>query len=278
MEGWIKLHRSVLDSELWIDEKFTRGQAWVDLLLLASHKETSFRKRGIKVYLKRGQVGKSLDELSKRWKWSIGKVKRFLIELENEMQIIVDNNNVNQVITIINYSKYQGDSNANNTANDNTDSVTDDNANETQTEMQTEPQTEMQTETLTETYKNDKKIFSTPAYTREAETDLENCYTALSNNAIWFEPFCMNNHLTPDQFRQYLKCFFVELQNRGETTKSEKDAKHHFANWFNLNKNKLHETDQKLSKADKARKLFDEYEAVRGGQCPFSDGEVLPDL
>lgn len=280
MEGWIKLHRQILDSDLWTDEKFTRGQAWVDLLMIACHKESSFRKRGIKVYLKRGQVGKSLDELSKRWRWSIGKVKRFLLELENETQIIIDNNNVNQIITIVNYNKYQTDNNANNNADDYTNNIANrnanDNADEMQNDMQINMQTEMQIAMQTETYKNDKNITPTHAYMREAETDLENCFNALLNDAIWYESFCMNNHLTLQQFADYLKQFFVELQNRGETSKSEKDAKHHFASWYKLNKNRNNETDRKHSKADKTRNLVTELAAYsEGGTSSLPDEEVL---
>ena len=42
MEGWIKLHRSISDNDLWTSEPFSRGQAFVDLILLASHKDSFF--------------------------------------------------------------------------------------------------------------------------------------------------------------------------------------------------------------------------------------------
>lgn len=248
MEGWIKLYRQMLDSDLWLDEKFTRGQAWADLLMLANYKESSFRKRGIKVSLVRGQIGKSLDELSKRWKWSIGKVKRFLIELEDENQILINNSNVNQVITIVNYNKYQSDDNANDNANSNADETQTILQTDTQTESQTDTQIAMQTESLTETSKKAKNLSPTPVGAYEAEPDLLTCYNSLLNSPIWYEPFCMNNHLTPQQFADYLKRFFSDLQDRGETSKSEKDAKHHFSSWFKLNKNKNDETNRKLSK------------------------------
>lgn len=282
MEGWIKLYRQVLDSDLWLDEKFTRGQAWADLLMLANYKESSFRKRGIKVSLVRGQIGKSLDELSKRWKWSIGKVKRFLIELEDENQILVNNSNVNQIITIVNYDKYQGDDNANETQIvSQTGTQTDaqiDTQTESQTGMQTGMQTVLQTESLTETSKKAKNLTPTHVGAYEADPDLPTCYDLLSNSQIWHEPFCMNNHLTPQQFADYLKRFFSDLQDRGETSKSEKDAKHHFASWFKLNKNKSNETDRKLSKSDKARNLFGEYESIRDGNSPYASEATLPDL
>lgn len=254
MEGWIKLHRQMLNSDLWLSEKFSRGQAWADLIMIASYKESSYRKRGIKVSLLRGQIGKSLDELSKRWMWSIGKVKRFLNELENENQIKVANGTVNQIITILNYDKYQSDSITNSNADSNTNNNADDNANS----ITDGNQIDTQTDTQTETYKKEKNniLPLTPTYTcaHEAEVDLDVCLDSLLNERVWLEQFCMNKHITPQNFAVHLKSFFAELQNRGETSKSIKDAKFHFSNWFKTNK--LNETDRKLSKADKTRNII----------------------
>lgn len=265
MEGWIKLYRQILDSDLWLEEKFTRGQAWIDLLMLATHKESSFRKRGIKIHLYRGQVGKSLDELSKRWRWSIGKVKRFLVELENETQIVINNNNVNQIITIVNYDKYQVISNAIEYADSNTGNNTNEYANSDANSTQTE------------TFKNEKNnIPLAHAYMCEAEMNLNSCLDALLNEVFWIEQFCMNNHLAPQMFADYLKRFFVELQNRGETSKTIKDAKFHFANWFKQNKNKDDETNRKPSKSDKTRNLVASIanECESDANC-LSDEEIL---
>ena len=58
--GWITIHRKLFYNKLWLSEPFTKGQAWVDLLLLASHKDTIFWKRGIEVKQARGVVGVSI--------------------------------------------------------------------------------------------------------------------------------------------------------------------------------------------------------------------------
>ena len=64
--GWIKLHRQIMDTPEWLSEPFTKGQAWVDLLLLANHKTGFIRKRGILVAVERGQVGFSERVLADR--------------------------------------------------------------------------------------------------------------------------------------------------------------------------------------------------------------------
>ena len=118
-QGYVKLWRRLKDTEFWLHEKFTRPQAWVDLIMLANHKSGMIRKRGIPVEVQRGQVGWSEDELAKRWKWSRGKVRRFLSELcsENEQKIVQQKSNVTSLIDLINYNLYQGDGTADSTAN-----------------------------------------------------------------------------------------------------------------------------------------------------------------
>lgn len=113
--GWIKLHRSSFNNRLYFSEPFTRWQAWCDLLLLANHKSGMFRVRGIKVEVLRGQTGFSSVELADRWRWSRGKVNRFLDELKDEQQIVQQKSNVTTLISIVNYDKYQADSAANST-------------------------------------------------------------------------------------------------------------------------------------------------------------------
>lgn len=107
MEGWIKLHRQLLESDLWRSEAFSKGQAWVDLILLANHKDSFFYKRGVKIDVKRGQLARSSVELSDRWKWSRSKVMKFLKDLKKEQQISITVSTVTQVVTVINYDNYQ---------------------------------------------------------------------------------------------------------------------------------------------------------------------------
>ena len=134
--GYIKLWRRLSDSNLWLQEKFTRGQAWIDLIMLANHKLGYIRIRGIKVEIDRGQLAYSELTLAERWKWSRGKVRRFLKELEANpvQQIVQQKNNLTSLITIINYDQYQN------------------------MVQQTGHQTVQQTDTKRYTNKNDKNV------------------------------------------------------------------------------------------------------------------------
>lgn len=106
-KGWVSIHRQISDNDLWLSEKFTRGQAWVDMILLANHKDGFVRVRGNKVDLKRGQLGWSKERLAERWQWSRKKVSSFLNELEKEQQIAQQKSLILSVVTIVNYDKFQ---------------------------------------------------------------------------------------------------------------------------------------------------------------------------
>jgi hypothetical protein len=99
-------------------EPFTRGQAWVDLLMLAQTKPGWIMVRGISIDLDRGQVGYSELSLSERWKWSRGKVRRFISELKKREMVDVKQDNKTTVISILNFDSYQAKPTANGTTND----------------------------------------------------------------------------------------------------------------------------------------------------------------
>lgn len=122
MSGWIKIYRKIMENPLYFSEPFNRSLAWIDMLLLANHADSFFFKRGVKVEVKRGQIGYDLDSLAKRWKWSRGKVERFIKFLENDNQIVRQKTNVTTLISIVNYKDYQKDDKANDKADDNSNS------------------------------------------------------------------------------------------------------------------------------------------------------------
>lgn len=108
-KGWIKLHRKLMDSPMWTAEPFTKGQAWVDLLMMAEH-ET-------KGEYKAGSVYKSQRYLAQRWHWSEKKVSRFLRDLQyghtnghidGHMISHTDRRTNGSIVTIENWAKYQG--------------------------------------------------------------------------------------------------------------------------------------------------------------------------
>ena len=96
-----------MDHPLYLSEPFTRMQAWIDLILLANHKDNYFYVRGNRIDVKRGQIGVSSRNLGIRWQWSRGKVDRYLKELEKDCQIEPQKNNLTTILSIVNYDDYQ---------------------------------------------------------------------------------------------------------------------------------------------------------------------------
>jgi len=114
--GWVRIYRQIEENPLWTSEPFSRGQAWIDLVIFANHIDGFFYVRGNKVNVKRGQIGWSEVTMAKRWHWSRNKVRGFLKVLENEQQIEQQKSTITSVITIINYDKFQTKKTADGTA------------------------------------------------------------------------------------------------------------------------------------------------------------------
>jgi len=133
--GWIKLHRQIQDNDMWDsqDEPFDKRSAWIDLLLLANHrdKETVFGNQIITV--KAGQKITSLVKLAERWNWSRDKVRRFLDTLERLGMLVRKSDNKKTLITIVNFCIYQGNDEDDKTADKTANNTTNKTANNTQT-------------------------------------------------------------------------------------------------------------------------------------------------
>lgn len=108
VDGYFKVHRKLLENKLWLVEKFTKGQAWLDLIGLARYSPGYMKiKNGELINLSRGECGYSVLGLSKRWKWSRPKVERFLSLLESEKMIQQKIASNHTIIKILNYDFYQ---------------------------------------------------------------------------------------------------------------------------------------------------------------------------
>jgi hypothetical protein len=106
-EGWISIYRQIRDNDLWQDKPFTRGQAWIDLLLLANHTDKISWPGGSSVEVKRGSFVTSELKLMKLWGWSKSKVRLFLFELEKQQMIVKKSDTKKTTISICKYEIYQ---------------------------------------------------------------------------------------------------------------------------------------------------------------------------
>ena len=109
-EGYIKIYRTIRKHWLWEDKPFSKGQAWLDLLLLANHCDHKSVSGGVVTVYHRGQVNVSQAYLAKAWGWSRHKVKSFLADLEADEMIKMgqaEGQGKQGAITIVNYTFWQ---------------------------------------------------------------------------------------------------------------------------------------------------------------------------
>lgn len=100
-QGWIKLHRSIIDWE-WFDDANTLS-LWIHLLLKANYKDSTWH--GVEV--KRGSMIAGRIELSKMTGISEQSIRTSLTKLKSTKNITIKSTNKYSVISINNYDRYQ---------------------------------------------------------------------------------------------------------------------------------------------------------------------------
>ena len=112
-KGWISLHRSIEDHWLYPkNRKFTKYEAWIDILLETNHSDQKVLIKGTLITCKRGESIRSMKEWAKRWNWSKSNVKRFFDLLESDSMIEYKNVQITTHLTVCNYDSYQDSRNA----------------------------------------------------------------------------------------------------------------------------------------------------------------------
>lgn len=105
--GWVKIHRELQNHWVWEDKPFSRGQAWVDLIMMATYKDKKMMLDGKLVEISCGNIVTSIRKLCSRWGWSNTKVRRFLKMLEDDGMIVQKSDTKKTLITLVNYGFYQ---------------------------------------------------------------------------------------------------------------------------------------------------------------------------
>lgn len=106
MEGWIKLHRKMLDNPIVMKDA-DHLAVWVYLLLHATHKEYPALFRGKKIVLQPGELITGRKSIADALCIDEFKVYRVLNDLKEEHQIAQQTGNKNSVISIVNWDFYQ---------------------------------------------------------------------------------------------------------------------------------------------------------------------------
>jgi len=104
-QGWIITHRKLRESSFYKDSQAVH--LWIHLLISANHKDAQV-VRGNKIYeVKRGQLITGRKLLSSETGINESKLQRLLKVFEKCHMIEQQTNNVNRLVSIINYDQYQ---------------------------------------------------------------------------------------------------------------------------------------------------------------------------
>ena len=104
--GWIKLHRKLLDNPVVMKDS-DHLAVWIYLLLNASHTEYPVLFGGKRISLKAGQLIIGRKSIASTLGISESKVRRILDLFEIDQQIDRQRSNKNSLVSILNWDKYQ---------------------------------------------------------------------------------------------------------------------------------------------------------------------------
>lgn len=108
-QGWIKLHRKILEDELWIDCTPEQKVIMMTLLMLANHDDKSWIWQGKKFSIKAGQFITSIESIRKISGKNISSknVRSALVKFKKYGFLANESAKTGRLITIANWAKYQ---------------------------------------------------------------------------------------------------------------------------------------------------------------------------
>lgn len=106
-KGYIMLSRRFFANPLWVEPReYSRAEAWLDLIQAAGIEERVIILDGRAIESRRGELAASRRFLENRWRWSAGKVTRFLDMLKSQGMIETRKEHGQTVIRLCNYDTY----------------------------------------------------------------------------------------------------------------------------------------------------------------------------
>ena len=114
MEGWISLHRKILENPILNRSRvYSNFEAWIWLLIKANHKDNKFMLGSDLIKVKKGSMITSQKKLSAQFRWGNTKLINFLKVLQKDEMLLLKTTSKATWITICNYESYQDSQTAN---------------------------------------------------------------------------------------------------------------------------------------------------------------------
>jgi len=110
MQGWVKLHRELIDKPIWLKSTPEQKSILITLLLMANHQENEWEWQGIKFKVKPGQFVTSLEHIAEKSGKgvTVQNVRSSLKKFQNKYQFLTnESTKTGRLITICNWGDYQ---------------------------------------------------------------------------------------------------------------------------------------------------------------------------
>ncbi len=108
--GYIRLSRTFFKDIYWNQKRtYSLAEAWLDLIQMARFEATPESRillNGRMITIKRGEIHASLRFLSERWKWGLGKTKRFIDKCKKNGQVEHRTEQGESVLKLCKYEYY----------------------------------------------------------------------------------------------------------------------------------------------------------------------------
>lgn len=111
MDGWIKLHRKILDSDMYRSLNSKQRDVLITLLLMANHKENQWEYKGEIYTAEAGQTVTSLDSIERNCAKDVTtqNIRTALKKLETWGFLTNKSTKTGRLITIVNWRVYQSE-------------------------------------------------------------------------------------------------------------------------------------------------------------------------
>ncbi len=107
MLGYIKLFRDLRENPIWQEKPFSKGQAWIDMIMRCNHVCKQMGPQYQSIWVLRGQFLLSNVKLADAWGWDEKTVRRFMKYLEQQGMVMTSAHTKYTVYEVTKYADYQ---------------------------------------------------------------------------------------------------------------------------------------------------------------------------
>ena len=107
MDGWVKLHRCLIDKAIWKRSQPEQKAVLITILCIANHEPNEWIWDGKKYIVESGQFITSLESLAKKSGVSIRSVRTALANFEKLEFLTSKSTKTGRLITVVNWALYQ---------------------------------------------------------------------------------------------------------------------------------------------------------------------------